>query len=112
MTDYEYPDAGTEDAQPEVVDAVERWRNEVPEEEKHDQPLLYWLLGSGTPEYKMDKEDAEYIEEPQGGQKCANCEYAYLEAETGEMICSQVRGQIHASHWCRLWERGENFKSD
>lgn len=110
MTDYEYPEAGSEEAQPEVQEAVERWREKVPDDVKEEQPLLYWLLGSGTPPYKMAKDDANYVEEPQGGQQCSNCEYAYLSTEDGTMICSQVRGQIHATHWCRLWEAGENYE--
>lgn len=112
MSNYEYPDAPAEDAPDEVKEAVERWREEVPEEVKEQEPLLYYLLGSGTPPYKMDKDDAEYIHEPQGIQRCANCEYGYIEAESGEMICSQIRGQVRANHWCRLWKAGEQYDAD
>lgn len=106
---YEYPEADGEDAQPEVQEAVERWREEVPDEVKQDQALLYWLLNGGTPNYKMDKEDADYVHEPQGAQKCGNCEYGYLSVEDGKMICSKVQGKVKANHWCRLWEKGENY---
>lgn len=106
MAGYEYPEAGGSKAQPEVKKAVERWRS-LPEEERARIPLLYWLLGSGTPPYKMDKADAEYQEGPKGKQKCGNCLFAYQNATNGRFICSQVRGHIEPRAWCRLWKKGK-----
>jgi len=101
--EYTYPRTPAEDAQPEVKDAVRRFREEVDTEEKENEPLLYWLLGSGTPPYKMEKADADYDVEPYEGQKCANCEF-YYEGVDGQGVCSQVRGDIGREHWCRLWK--------
>jgi hypothetical protein len=96
---YAYPDAGGEDALPEVREAVERFRDDPDE----DTPLLYHILGSGTDPYKMAKVDAEYQDEPNEGETCANCEYAYQGAD-GTWICSQVAGEIEPEAWCRLFE--------
>jgi len=101
--DYEYPSVPPEDAPPEVKDAIERFRNEVPEEIKQDTPLLYWLLGEGTPDYKFQKEDADYQNKPKDGMRCGNCEY-YYEGMDGSGVCSWVRGNIQRSHWCRFWK--------
>lgn len=106
--DAGYPDAPHEDAPPEVKQAVERWRKEVPESEKEDTALLYWLLGTGTPEYKFGKEDVDYKERPVDGMNCANCEYAYREVVSGKMICSQIRGEVKGEHWCRLWDGADS----
>jgi hypothetical protein len=106
--DAGYPDAPHKDAPPEVKQAVERWRKEVPESEKEDTALLYWLLGTGTPEYKFGKEDVDYKERPVDGMNCANCEYAYREVVSGKMICSQIRGEVKGEHWCRLWDGADS----
>jgi len=68
-----------------------------------DLPLLYAILGSGTPPYKMSREDSEYQSEPSGNQMCANCEYAYKKVVRDRYICSQIRGPIELDGWCRLW---------
>lgn len=107
---YEYPAAGGPEAQPEVRQAVERWRNEEmddPDDTRHTTPLLYWLLGSGTPPYKMSKEDAAYQGSPNAGERCADCEYAYEEVATGAVICSQMRGRISLDGWCRLFDAAD-----
>jgi len=98
---YRYPDAG-ENAQPEVKKAVKRFR-ELPLAERQSQPLLYWLLGEGTPDFKMSKLDAAYQSEPRGKQKCANCEFAYKKVVRDQFICSQIEGDIASQAWCRLW---------
>jgi hypothetical protein len=100
---YQYPEAG-ENAPDLIQQAIQRFHEEVPDDRKEDTPLLYWLLGDGTPSYKMSKPDSDYAEEPKGEQKCGNCEYAYQEVVTGKLICSKVRGEIKLEHWCRLWE--------
>jgi len=99
---FQYPNAGGPDAAEEVQEAVQRFREEVPESTKRNTPLLYWLLGTGTPEYKMSKADADYKEEPEGEMVCANCQFWYVGSD-GEGVCSKVRGEVFESHWCRLW---------
>lgn len=108
---YEYPEAGPEDAPPEVQDAVERFREDVPDEVKADTPLLYWLLAESTPAYKMAKQDADYQAEPNAEERCANCEYFYTGAD-GESICAQVAGGIEPEAWCRLYERVDDVEAE
>jgi hypothetical protein len=104
--EYRYPGVPAEQTQPEVAEALERWREEVDDDVKENTPLLYWLLGTGTPPYKMEKGDADYDTKPHGEMRCGNCEY-YYEGMDGSGVCSQVRGNIQRSHWCRLWEEAE-----
>lgn len=105
---YEYPDAAPPEAPEEVKEAIRRWREEVPEDQKERQPLLYWLLGTGTPAYKMSQEDANVKHEPQNGQKCGNCEYAYYPNDKDYIICSQVRDKFKENDWCKLWEANKD----
>ena len=95
----DYPKAG-ENAQPEIKTAIKRW-HEL--KDKPDEPLLYWLLGSGTPPYKMSKKDSEYGEERKG-QRCGNCKFAYKKVIKDRIICSQISGEIKPEMWCRLWK--------
>jgi hypothetical protein len=102
LTDH-YPDAG-ENAQPEVKRAITRFK----EEGHTDDILLYWLLGEGTPDYKMPKNLATYKEKSEvDKQKCANCEFAYQKVHNKQYICSQVEGDISPGAWCRLWTEGK-----
>jgi hypothetical protein len=66
-------------------------------------PLLYFLLGSGTPPFKMSKEDSAYQGRQVGKQRCDNCSSAYQNVVSGDFICSQVEGAIVPKAWCRLW---------
>lgn len=100
---YQYAEAG-QHAPDLVQQAIRQFHEEVPDDEKEDTPLLYWLLGDGTPSYKMSKPDSDYVEEPNGDEKCGNCEYAYKEVVSDKFICSKVRGEIQPEHWCRLWD--------
>jgi len=104
---YEYPDAGSMEAQPEVREAVQRFRQTVPEEVAEEDALLYWLLGTGTPDYKMSKEDSEYQSAPSGGEQCGNCEYLYASNESGNLICSKIRGPVEWSGWCKLHDHAD-----
>lgn len=110
VAQYTYPKAG-KDAHPGVKEAIKEFK-ELPDEKKSETPLLYWLLGSGTPEYKMSKPDSNYAEEtPVDDQTCDNCEFAYTKTITigsgdPDIICSQVTGRIHDKGWCRLWSKG------
>lgn len=98
-----YQDTG-ENAQKEVQQAIQRWRD-LPESVRRETPLLYWLLGSGTPPYKMDKGEAEYTDESEvEGQTCKNCQFAYLHLSNKRFICSQISGEIKPPGWCRLWK--------
>ena len=107
---YSYLKAG-EGAQPGVKEAIKDFK-ELSDEEKSKTPLLYWLLGTGTPEYKMSKLDSDYADEtPAKGQTCDNCEYAYTKTITipsgdPDVICSQVTGRVQEKGWCRLWVKG------
>ena len=106
---YEYPEALG--GHPKVKEAIEEFRA-LEEPEKTTRPLLYWLLGSGTPEYKMSKLDSDYVKQSSIPNKtCDNCEYAYtktvtLTEQNPDHICSQIAGRIHAKGWCRLWALG------
>lgn len=100
--EYESVDENA-DPQPEVQEAVERFR-EMDPEDRDTNILLYWLLGSGTPPYKMSKEDSHYSH-TSGNQEeaCANCEYLYQKVTTGDHICSQIRGKVKPGGWCNQW---------
>ncbi len=99
---YEYPSAG-ENAPPEVKRAIAKFRR-LPIAQKESVPLLYWLLGSGTPDYKMSKEDAEYVDQSEiDFQNCANCISAFQHVTSGEFICDQMEGEIQGEAWCKLW---------
>jgi hypothetical protein len=98
-----YQDAGGAKAQPEVQQAVERYRS-LPPEERARLPLLYWLLGAGTPPYKMSGKDSEYVDQTANPKEtCDNCEYAY-KAIDGTFICSKIRPRVEPKGWCRLWD--------
>ena len=98
-----YPEAG-ENAPPEIREVV----NELKKEDS-DVPLLYRVLGSGTPPYKMSKEESEYTSESDvEGQTCGNCRFAYKKVVSERYICSQIRGDIQPPGWCRLWTAPEN----
>ncbi len=103
---FDYPDVGV-DAQPEVWEALDRFRR-LPIAEKVDTPALYWLIGSGgTPTLKMSKLDSTYVSYPVRGQKCGTCRYAYQHVNSGSFICSQIGepgdSTIEPEAWCRLW---------
>lgn len=106
--DNEYPNAGIPgQAPPEVVEAVDRFR-ELPDDERAALPLLYWLLGDGTPPYKMGKEESRYGAPPPTaqGRICGNCRYGYARVINGQLLCSQIEGEIGWGAWCRLWRGG------
>ena len=102
---YKYPRAGGPRAQPEVRAAIARFKR-LPESQKRCQPLLYWLLGAGTPPYKMGKAESAYVQQAVGRENCANCIFAYQNVTTKRFICSQIEGDILPQAWCRLWVGG------
>ena len=72
--------------------------------DKSQVPLLYTILGSGTPPLKMSKEDSAFQARGVGRQACGNCSSSYRQvAADGDMICSQIEGKIDSGSWCRLW---------
>jgi hypothetical protein len=100
---FEYKNAGTD--APEGVQAAIEEFDRLPQRVKSELPLLYFLLGSGTPPYKMSSRDAGYVLRTVDGQNCANCSSAFQHVVTGELICDQIRGEIKPHAWCRLWNR-------
>lgn len=88
----------------EVQKAIERFRR-LPDAVRAQKPLLYWLLGSGTPAYKFRKEEVQYGAPPPAlaRQNCANCLHAYMHVTTNTAICDQVRGVIAPAAWCNRW---------
>jgi len=99
---YYYEDA-EKDVHEGVVYAIKEFRN-LPEEEKENLPLLYYLLKKSTPAFKMSKEDSNYIEVAQGSEKCSNCRFIYKRLIDGKYICSQVADEIKPEAWCKLWK--------
>lgn len=100
------------DPQPEVKEAVKRFR-EMDPDERDTNILLYWLLGSGTPPYKMSQSDAQYADDTgTQEQACANCEFLYQKVTTGEYICSQIRGKVKPGGWCNQWEAAEYIEDN
>ena len=89
---------------PSRIRAIAAYRR-LPASTRADLPLLYWLLGSSTPAYKMSQHEAAYVADARGPELCANCTYAFQHVNTGDFICSQVRGRIEPRAWCRLWAR-------
>lgn len=90
---------------PTLVQGFARFYRRVPSEvfEKSQVPLLYSLLGSGTPPLKMSHEDAAYQGHPVGQQRCEHCSSSYKNVSTGDLICSQIEGEIEVDGWCRLF---------
>ncbi|GAG09711.1 unnamed protein product [marine sediment metagenome] len=100
----DYPQAGRPPAQPEIQRAVRRFRS-LPIEQRERRPLLYWLLGSGTPPYKTAPEDADYVDPSETpDQACSNCAHAWQNLGTGITICALIRDPIAPGAWCRFWE--------
>ena len=101
-----YPDLPLDDTPEEVVNWLHRLDADY-NPSNESEALLYQLLGSGTPEWKMSKEDADYKDEPEGDAYCGNCEYAYYSNQSGRFICSKIRGKVDWEGWCRLWDHAE-----
>jgi hypothetical protein len=100
---FSYPGAGR-GTPPQVREAIEEF-HALPDTAKRDLPLLWYLLGDdGTPQYKMSKSDSKYTDQSSHDVKCENCSFAYTRVVPGVLICSQVRGELQAAGWCRLWE--------
>lgn len=105
VSPHSYPEAG-QNASEYIKKSISEF-HQLPDEVKATTPLLYYILGSGTPPYKMTQEDTEYTNEPLNTtQTCANCEFAYQKVITGKYICSQIRDEIKPQGWCNQWIKG------
>lgn len=53
---------------------------------------------------KMSKEQAQYQDEPNNGQKCINCQFYVKPASgSGPGECQVVAGEIAPEAWCALY---------
>lgn len=103
----------------EVSAFIERFRK-APEGKRSEKPLLYAILGDGTPAYKFGKNEVRYVEntgelkEGEGtgdpgamayarGLTCSNCNSLYTHTPTETLICDRVRGVIAREGWCNRW---------
>ena len=102
MIEEQYLEA-YEKAPKETKDAIRKFM-ELPKKVRDNKPLLYYILGSGTPPYKMSKKDSFYTDFSVKKQNCANCIFTYIKYVDKKPICSQIRGTIKLSGWCKLWE--------
>lgn len=97
---HDYPKAGKY-ASEYLKHQIEQFR-QLPNEEKDTLPLLYFILGQGTPAFKMNKRDVDY-KKAEGKEACGNCRSAYQKVKTGKYICSWVNGKIRPEDWCNKW---------
>ena len=102
VIDEQYKEA-YDKAPAEVKAAIERFMRK-PKAFRDNKPLLYFILGSGTPPYKMSKKDSLYVDKTTKAQKCSNCVFTYIKYVDDKPICSQIRGTIKLGGWCKLWQ--------
>lgn len=72
------------------------------------QPSLYFVSRKSVPNFKMDKIACFYGLSKKKGQGFGRWIYAYKKIVKDKIICSQIRGTIESSKWCKLW-RGLEF---
>lgn len=101
-----YPDAAKQ-SQPEIRAAMERFRS-LPARKRAELPALWWMLNDTTQLFKMSKGDAQYTDHSTGHDDCESCDYIYFSIRWQKYICSQIRGYIEPTGWCRLWSRDEH----
>jgi hypothetical protein len=99
---------------------IDAWRQRSLEERK-SRPLLYAILGDGTPLFKFDPEDIAYTEATEGlregfgkdgpdttgyklGQACGNCRSLFIHKTSGVRICDQMKVTVREKAWCNRWE--------
>lgn len=87
----------------ETKRAIEKYE-QMPKSFRDEKPLLYYILGSGTPPYKMSKRASAYVDKASGKQNCDNCIFTFQNHISKKYICSQIKGDIKLSGWCRLWK--------
>jgi hypothetical protein len=85
--------------------AIAQFR-QLPTKVRAQVPLLWWLLGESTAQFKMTQPEAQYGSPPpdRQQQRCRTCLSAYQHITTGTLICSQMAGTIAPEAWCRLWK--------
>ena len=106
---FTFPNAG-EKAQAEVKKAIDRFRK-LPEGERGKTSLWGWLLGEGTPDYKIAQEDVKYTDKSKTkGQYCGNCARIYHVHSEGISICDITTGTIQEPGWCDRWTVGNKNK--
>jgi len=101
MIDEQYKEA-YELAPEETKRAIEKFCKE-PKKLRDNKPLLYYVLGTGTPPYKMSKKESMYSDKSINNRKCSNCIFTYIKYVDKKPICSQIRGTIKLGGWCKLW---------
>lgn len=98
---------------PEEVKSLIRTFLETDPENRDTDVLLWYVLGTGTPPYKMSKKDSAYTDVANDPKySCATCEYLYLKVNTGEYICSQIRGEVKPSGWCNQFTTSKMYDTD
>ncbi len=102
MNHADYKEALT-DAPEWILEAWEAY-SQLPKEVQDSRPFLYFILGKGTPDFKMPTTTARYVQNSATGQNCQNCRYAYFQPKREIGICSQIRGHIVPAAWCKLWK--------
>lgn len=103
MANFEYKKARKKAPQ-SVQQRIEEYDN-LSKEDKAKIPLLYWILGTGTPPYKMSKEDSHYIDESTDvSETCGNCKFLYHQPLRNSYICSKIRGNVAVEGWCKFWK--------
>ena len=60
--------------------------------------MTAWPAAAGA-QSKMSKEQVNYQDTPQDGQRCGNC--VHFSAE--ESACAVVEGEISPQAWCQIW---------
>lgn len=102
---FSYSEA-SEKAHPAVQEAIAEF-HKLPNAVKQKTPLLYYILGTGTPPYKMTHKDSEYTDKSDNSDTvCGNCEFSYQKVINKKFICSQIRGHIQPEGWCNQWVKG------
>ena len=99
--DEQYQEA-YDKAPQETKKVIESFQNE-PKYLRDKKPLLYYILGAGTPPYKMSKKESAYVDVSIGKENCSNCIFAFQNTIKKTYICSQIRGIIKLGGWCKLW---------
>jgi hypothetical protein len=103
----------------EIQAFIERFRK-APEGKRGEKPLLYVILGDGTPPYKFAKAEVKYTDDPStlkegegGGEPyevayrrgltCSNCSSLYVHVTSDTLICDRMRGVVKREGWCNRW---------
>ena len=90
-----------------VLLELDKFRH-LPLEQRKKQPLLYHLLQSGTPPFKITQKDAKYQNKPKDSMACMNCEFLYLKTANKKYICSQISGEVSPEGFCNYWTKGDS----